>query len=122
MNLIRYTRRLAAALAALAGALLAFAAAAPAAFASLPPGHGGPTAITPLPRPPGWNKHPPLPPGHFTGPVHSATVPAHTVIIGGMPGWQIALIAIAAALVAATVAVLVDRAWTTRRKPATAVA
>jgi len=54
--------------------------------------------------------------------VHSATVPAHTVIIGGMPGWQIALIAIAAALVAATVAVLVDRAWTTRRKPATAAA
>ena len=93
MNLIRYTRRLAAALAALAGALLAFAAAAPAAFASLPPGHGGPTAITPLPRPPGWNKHPPLPPGHFTGPVHSATV-----------------------------AVLVDRAWTTRRKPATSAA
>jgi hypothetical protein len=33
-----------------------------------------------------------------------------------MPGWQIALIAIGAALLAATVAVLVDRAWTAHRK------
>jgi hypothetical protein len=120
MNLIRYTRRLAAALAGLAAALVAFGAAP--AFASLPPGHGGPAAGTALPRPPGWNKHPPLPPGHFTGPVHTATVPAHTVVIGGMPGWQIALIAIAAALVAATVAVLVDRARAARRRLATAAA
>ena len=120
MNLIRYTRRLAATLAGMAAALVAFGAAP--AFASLPPGHGGPTAITPLPRPPGWNKHPPLPPGHFTGPVHPATVSAHTVIIGGMPGWQIALIAVGAALLAATVAVLGYRAWAARRKPVTAAA
>ena len=32
-----------------------------------------------------------------------------------MPGWQITLIAAAAALAAATVAVLVDRAWTARK-------
>jgi LPS O-antigen subunit length determinant protein (WzzB/FepE family) len=35
----------------------------------------------------------------------------HTVVVDGMPGWQIALIAAAAALAAATVAVLLDRAW-----------
>jgi hypothetical protein len=44
----------------------------------------------------------------------------HTAVIGGMPGWQIALIAIGAALLAATAAVLAYRAWTGRGKPATA--
>jgi biopolymer transport protein ExbB/TolQ len=39
-----------------------------------------------------------------------------------MPGWQIALIAVGAALLAATAAVVVYRAWTTRRKQVTAVA
>jgi hypothetical protein len=39
-----------------------------------------------------------------------------------MPGWQIALIAIGAALLAATAAVVVYRAWTTHRKPVTAAA
>jgi hypothetical protein len=39
----------------------------------------------------------------------------HTVIIGGMPGWQIALIAVAAAVVAAAAAVLLDRARAARR-------
>jgi hypothetical protein len=38
----------------------------------------------------------------------------HTVIVGGTPGWQIALIAAAAAAVAAA-AVLLDRALATRR-------
>jgi hypothetical protein len=37
-----------------------------------------------------------------------------TVVVGGMPGWQIALIALAAALVAAALAVLADRTRTTR--------
>jgi hypothetical protein len=36
-----------------------------------------------------------------------------------MPGWQIALIAAAAALTAAAVAVLLDRAWTARKAHAT---
>ncbi len=40
MNPIRHIRRIAAALAGLAGALLAFAMAAPAAFATMPPGGG----------------------------------------------------------------------------------
>jgi MFS family permease len=93
-------RRLAAALAGLAGALLAFAAAAPAALARPFP-----------PRPPGWDKHPPPP---------SAGI--HIVVVGGMPGWQIALIAIGAALLAATAAVLADRARVGRRKTITAAA
>ena len=77
--------RLTAAVAGLAGALLAFAAVAPAALARPFP-----------PRPPGWDKHPPLPLGHVAG--------IHVVVVGGMPGWQIALIAIGAALLAASAA------------------
>jgi hypothetical protein len=111
MNPIRHIRRFAGALAGLAIALLAFASAAPAALAS----------GQPPPLPPIREKHPPLhaflPPFRF--PVR---VPVHTVVIGGMPGWQITLIAIAAALLAATAAVVVYRAWTTRRKPVTAAA
>ena len=37
------------------------------------------------------------------------------MIVGGMPGWQIALIALAAALCAATAAVVLDRARAARR-------
>jgi len=40
-----------------------------------------------------------------------------TVVVGGMPGWQIALIAVAAALFTATAAVLVERSRTARRRP-----
>jgi hypothetical protein len=43
-------------------------------------------------------------------------VQIHTVVSGGMPGWQITLIAAAAALLAAVLAVLLDRAWATRRR------
>jgi hypothetical protein len=114
MNPARHSRRLAAALAGLAGALLAFAAAAPAALARSAP-----------PSPPTWERKPlPLPSGHIRQPVHLAPVriPVHTVVIGGMPGWQIALIAAGAALVAATVAVLVDRARAAHRKTITAAA
>ena len=113
MNPTRHVRRLAAALAGLAGALLALAAAAPAALAR----------PVPLPPPPGsgWYKHPPLSPrGYYVRYVaHQGAipVPGRTVVIGGMPGWQIALIAAGAALLAATVAVLAYRAWTARRKP-----
>jgi hypothetical protein len=39
---------------------------------------------------------------------------------GGIPGWPITLIAAVAALLAATVAVLLDRAWAGRRKAITA--
>ena len=41
----------------------------------------------------------------------------HTVVVGGMPGWQIALIAVVAALVTACAAVLVERTRIARRRP-----
>ena len=41
---------------------------------------------------------------------------------GGMPGWEITLIAVGAALVAAALAVIADRARPARRRPATAPA
>lgn len=89
-------QRCLAALAAIGGALLASAAAAPAALAQ-------PDPVGP-------------------GPVGDVSTPViRTVAAGGMPGWQVALIAAAAALVAAVVAVLADRAWAARR-PVTAAA
>ena len=44
------------------------------------------------------------------------------VVVGGMPGWQIALIAAGAALFAAAVALLGYRILTTRRQAAAATA
>jgi hypothetical protein len=90
-------RRIRAVLAALAGTLLALAAASPA-FA----------------RP--WP-----PPGVPSAPVR-APAQVHTIVIGGMPGWQIALIAVGAALVAGAVAILTDRSWTARKAHATTTA
>jgi hypothetical protein len=96
MNPIRRIRRIAGILAGLACAWLGLAVAAPAAFAMpLPPGGSGGGVTTPAPPP----------------------VQVHTVVVGGMTGWQIALIAIGAALLAATIAVLLDRARTGRRNP-----
>jgi hypothetical protein len=95
MNPIRHIRRMRRFVAVLAGfgAALLMLTAAPAAFAMrLPP--GGPTVSSPLPQ--------------------TRTV-TRTVVVGGMPGWQIALIAVGAALLAATVAVLADRARAARR-------
>jgi hypothetical protein len=102
MNPLKHIRRFAAALAGLAGALVAFGATPAFAMHVPPPGSGS---------------------GVTTSPVGTTPpVEVHTVVVGGMPGWQIALIAVVAALVAATVAVLTDRARTARRKviPATA--
>ena len=53
-----------------------------------------------------------MPPAGGAGPAQSGV---HTVIVGGMPGWQIALIAALAALAAALLAVLGDRAWVARK-------
>ena len=41
------------------------------------------------------------------------------ITAGGMPGWQITLIAVAAGLAAATAAVVLDRARASRRTAAT---
>jgi hypothetical protein len=85
-------RRLIAALAAVTCGVLAWAAVPAASAATIPvPGPGG--------------AYGPVTPG--------ATV--RVITAGGMPGWQITLIAIAAALVAATAAVFLDRARAGRR-------
>jgi hypothetical protein len=91
---MNHHRRILAAVITLAGTVLALATA-PAAFAK------------------------PLPPsdcctsGTATGPV--------TVVTGGMPGWQITLIAVGAALAGAALALLLDHARAARKThPATA--
>jgi len=89
----RLATRLAAVAAVLAAGLGTVLAAAPAAFATevpAPPADGGAA------RPAG-------------------PVPVHTVVVGGTPGWQIALLAVGAAVLAAAAAVLVDRALRARR-------
>jgi len=103
MNPIHRTHRLSLTLAGLAAALLALTAAAPAAFAR------------------------PLPPELVVGPTGNPLLPqtrtvTQTIVVGGMPGWQIALIAVGAALLAAVVTVLVDRARAAHRTAATSAA
>jgi hypothetical protein len=86
MNSIRTVGRLAGVLASLAGAVLAFGAMSPAAFADRTPPFGG---LIERGNPP----------------------PAvRTVVIGGMPGWQIALIAVVTAILVSMLAVILDRA------------
>jgi hypothetical protein len=118
MNCIRRIRRIrrpAAVLAWLASVLLASAVAAPAALAS-PLRPDPPWWLThralPLhlpPEPPGFLKHPPLP--------HHAHV--HAALAGGVPGWQITLITVGTAILAAA-AILLGRALAARRHRTTA--
>jgi len=56
--------------------------------------------------------------GGEAGPA-SAPIVVRTVVVGGTPGWQIALIAIGSALVAAAAAVFAERARARRRLTAT---
>ena len=99
MNPIRHIRRALAVLAGLTAAVLAVGATP--AFARLEPDPGA-------------------------GYVAPASVPAqvqvHTIVAGGMPGWQIALIAVGAALLAAALAVLADRVLAARRRVVTTAA
>jgi len=89
---MKYLRRILAAVITLAGTVLALATA-PAALAE------------------------PLPP---TDCCSSATTTGVTVVTaGGMPGWQITLIAVGAALAGAILAVLLDRARAARQTHAT---
>jgi hypothetical protein len=95
MNRIRRlhpVRRVTGALAVLAAALLASTAMVPAAFALPVPPVGGGGAVAP--------------------------VQVRTVVVGGTPGWQIALIAAGAAILAAAVAVILDRARAARQHQA----
>lgn len=61
-----------------------------------------------------------LPPSVDGGEVIQPAPPAP--VAGGMPGWEIALIAVGAALVAAVLAVLADRAWSARGRLASRAA
>ena len=81
---MKHLRRYAAILSGLIGSLAVFGAATPA-FAMVPAagGSGGQASLPPV---------------------------VQTVVVGGTPGWQIALIAIGSALVAAAAAILADRA------------
>ena len=45
----------------------------------------------------------------------SANAPVTLITGGGMPGWQITLIAAGAALAGAALAILLDRAWAARK-------
>jgi uncharacterized membrane protein YedE/YeeE len=94
MNRIHRIRRLAGLLAGLAGLAGVLLASAPAAFAK------------------------PLPPPDCCA-SDAATGSVTFITGGGMLGWQITLIAVGAALLAAAVAVLLDRAWAARRKTIT---
>ena len=53
-------------------------------------------------------------------PARATGTTVRVITAGGMPGWQIAVIALAAALVAAAAAVFLDRARTSRRSAASA--
>ena len=129
MNFIRRIHHLVGVLAGLACAVLGLAVAAPAAFAVSLRDPGGTAVSTTPPRPPGsypcspacpaiLTKHPVRPPGHVARPVYQV----HTVVVGGMPGWQIALIALGAALVAAAATVAAYRAHIAHRTQASAAA
>jgi hypothetical protein len=99
MNVSQRPRRLRglfAALMALGGTLVALAVTGTAAMASQVPPPGMGSSILP-PR------------------------PSQVTVAGGMPGWQITLIALGAALVAAVLAVLAERAWSARRRAVTAL-
>jgi hypothetical protein len=97
MNRIRAIARLTGAAASLAGAVLALSAMAPAASAARTPPFGGLIG----------HRTPP-----FGGLIERDSPPpaVHTIVVGGMPGWQITLIAAAAAVFAAALAVTLDRA------------
>jgi hypothetical protein len=87
-------RRITAALAVVTAGLLAAAIAVPAASAAIIPVPDGPY-----------------------GPAPAGPVPM--IMAGGMPGWQITMIALAAAMVAAAAAVFLDRARASRRTAST---
>lgn len=77
-------------LAAFACLMLGFAISAPAAFAVIPATNGGSG-------------------GSDIAPAGQGPTFTHTVVAGGMPGWQITLIVAVVAVLAASIAIVVDR-------------
>jgi hypothetical protein len=116
MSHIPHIRRIAAALAGLACACLGLAITASAAFAQVlqSPGDGGmPTALVREALLHGED----LAPMSGSGSVPSFGAVTRTVVVGGMPGWWIALIAAGAALPTAMLAVLAGYGPRTTRPP-----
>ena len=91
MNRCHALGPLAVIVAGLAGAVMAFAAA-PATLASASPRRARLLSWADPPLPPGWNKHPRLP----------DPVRVHTALAGGIPGWQLTLMAVTIVLLVAT--------------------
>ena len=81
----------------LAGAVLAFATM-PAALASASPTRDRLLSRADPPLPPGWNKPPPLP--------DPARI--HAALAGGIPGWQLTLMAVTIVLLAATLVAIAN--------------
>jgi Zn-dependent protease with chaperone function len=110
MHISTRSRRFGGLLIALGAVLATFASTATAALA---------TINVPLPdgRAAGATGFPSSNRGGIYDPVQTSPAAPVVTVVGGMPGWQIALIAVGAALVAAVVAVLAYRAWTARRQP-----
>lgn len=98
-NIYRH-RRAVSVLAVFAGTLLGLVASAPAAFAMRFEDSGGSPGVPPT----GF---------HATSP---HTVVSHTVVTGGMPGWQLTVIAAVASLLVATIALVVHRARAAHRE------
>jgi predicted ribosomally synthesized peptide with SipW-like signal peptide len=96
MNRAHFVRRAASVVAATTCSLVVFAFCAPSAFAMIlrVPQSGTSAAGSP----------------------HQVPMVVHTVVTGGMAGWQIALIATAAAVLTATLAVFTDRARASHRQ------
>jgi len=84
-------------LAGLAGAVLTFAAV-PAALAATSPGRARLLSWADPPLPPGWNRHPRLP--------DPARV--HAALAGGIPGWQLTLMAVTIVLLVATLVAIAN--------------
>ena len=108
MHISTRSRRTVGLLTALGAVLVTFASTATAALA---------TINVPLPdgRAAGTAGFPSANRGGIYDPVQTSPAAPVVTVVGGMPGWQIALIAIGAALVAAVCAVLAYRAWAARR-------
>jgi len=88
MYFTRRARQLGALLIAVCGLVGTIAGIGPAAFAQIPPPEPGPG----------------------TGPAAPVAPVVHVTVAGGLPGWQVAIIAIAAAVVTSVAAVLIYRA------------
>jgi hypothetical protein len=126
MNYTRYIRRTASAVVAVCSSLIGFVLFAPSAFGLTAPNVGGGRARVPVPVIPpknpmvvgSCNRIGVYSAGVYTPPTCPQARPTvvHAVLSGGMAGWEITLIAVGAALLAATVALFIDRARAAQRR------